>query len=85
VTKLRRRARGGDARSAASDAIMAAQLAHALTFALICGDLPADCRRALLRHELATMDNAAAEEFFERVTGRLDYADPLIMLMQAAS
>lgn len=58
------------------------EFAQALAIELICGDgMPAEYRRALLRHELATMSDAAAEEYFERVMGRLDYDDELVVLM----
>jgi hypothetical protein len=58
------------------------EFSRALTLELVCGDgLPADYRREIMRNELATLDNAAAEEFFERVMGRLDHDDPLVALM----
>jgi len=57
------------------------QFAQAIMFELVCGDLPAWYRRAILRQQLAPMSNAAAEDFFERVMGRLDTEDPLVVLI----
>jgi hypothetical protein len=48
-----------------------ARLQDSLLVELIFGDLPARCRRALLRQELSTLDNAAANDFLERVAARV--------------
>ncbi len=59
-----------------------ARLEENLTLEFIVGStLSADCRRALLRQELSTLDDAAAEDLLERVLGRLGYDDPLVALM----
>lgn len=51
-------------------------------FEMICNaDLPADYRRDLLRQELSTLDNATANDFLDRVLGRLGHDDPLVVLM----
>jgi hypothetical protein len=64
---------------------LAEQLAAAVMFELICGDgMPAWYRRDLLRQELASRSNAAAEDFLERVMGRLDDDDPMVELMGGA-
>ena len=64
----------------------AEQFAEALTLELACGEgLPADYRRDLLRQECAKRSNAGAEEFLERVLGRLAYDDPLVALLGGAN
>lgn len=58
------------------------QFKEALLVELVCGGgLPADYRRALMRQELAVRDDTAAEALAERIMGRLDHDDPLILLM----
>ena len=47
-----------------------ARLQESLLVELICSDLPAWYRRALLRQEMSSLDDASANEFLERVLGR---------------
>ena len=59
-----------------------ARLEQNLLLELICSDLlPAAYRRDLLRQESSTLDDTSANDFLERVFGRLDHDDPLVMLM----
>ena len=61
-----------------------ARLEQNLLLEFICSDMTADYRRDLLRLELDTLDDATADDFLDRVLGRLDHDDPLVAALMTA-